>query len=82
MLAQPKLERASVTTRLTRFGDTSIELETSAFVPTRDDNAFLDIQEDLLLQIMDIVEASGASFSLPARDAPAANIGPREIQKS
>jgi len=71
MLAQPKLEPASVTTRLTKFGDAFIELETFAYVPTLDDGAFQEIQEDLLLRIMDIVEASGAAFALPAGYAPA-----------
>jgi MscS family membrane protein len=82
MLAQPKLDPASVTTRLIRFGDASLELEVFAYVPTLDDAAFLDIQEDLLLRIMDIVEASGASFSLPAGDALALNARPRNSQES
>jgi len=80
MQAQTKLEAASVATRLIRFGDTSIELEAFAYVPTLDDGAFGNIQEDLLLRIMDIVEASGASFSLPPGDALAARA--RETQKS
>ena len=72
MLEHAKLEPATVTTRLIRFGDASLELEAFAYVPTRDEGAFLDIQEELLLRIMDIVEASGAAFSLPAGAAPAA----------
>jgi MscS family membrane protein len=70
MLEQAKLEPATVATRLTRFGDASLELQVSAYVPTRDEGAFLDIQEELLLRIMDIVEASGAAFSLPTEAAP------------
>jgi MscS family membrane protein len=71
MLEQAKVEPASVRTRLIRFGDTSIDLEAFAYVPTRDEGAFLEIQEELLLRIMDIVEASGAAFSLPTVAAPA-----------
>ena len=59
MLEQDKLEPETVKTRLIRFGDASLELEASAYVPTRDQAVFLDIQEELLLRIMDIVEASG-----------------------
>ena len=66
-----KLEPASVRTRLVRFGDASLELEVFAYVPIRDEGVFLGIQEELLLRIMDIVEASGAAFSLPAEAAPA-----------
>ena len=70
MLAEAKLEPATVRTRLIRFGDASLELEAFAYVPTRDEGVFLEIQEDLLLRIMDIVEASGAAFSLPTEAAP------------
>jgi MscS family membrane protein len=68
---QVKLEPESVKIRLLRFGDDSLELQAHAYVPTRDEDVFLEIQEELLLRIMDIVEASGASFSLPT-EAPAA----------
>ena len=59
MLEQAKLEPETVKTRLIRFGDASLELEAFAYVSTRDQGVFLDIQEELLLRIMDIVEASG-----------------------
>ncbi|HEY8251872.1 MAG TPA: mechanosensitive ion channel family protein [Burkholderiales bacterium] len=59
MLAQAKLEPETVTTRLIRFGGASLELEAFAYVATRDEGVFLDTQEELLLRIMDIVEASG-----------------------
>jgi MscS family membrane protein len=65
MLAHARLEPKTVRTRLIRFGDASIELEVFAYVPTRDESVFLELQEELLLRIMDIVEASGAAFSLP-----------------
>jgi len=64
-LEKAKLEPASIKTRLIRFGDASLELEVLAYVPTRDEGIFLDVQEELLLRIMDIVEASGAAFALP-----------------
>jgi len=70
MLEHAKLEPGTVTARLIRFGDTSLELQALAYVPTRDEGVFLDIQEELLLRIMDIVEASGAAFSLPIEAAP------------
>lgn len=70
MLEETKLEAATVRTRLIRFGDAALELEAFAYVPTRDEGAFLEIQEALLLKIMDIVESSGAALALPAEAAP------------
>ena len=80
MLEHAKLEPETVKTRLIRFGDTSLELEVHAYVPTRDEAVFLDIQEDLLLRIMDIVEASGAAFSLP-NDAALKNFALKAQEK-
>jgi len=71
MLEQAELESATVSTRLIRFGDASLELEAVAYVLTRDGDIFLDIQEKLLLRIMDIIEASGTAVALPAEAAPA-----------
>jgi MscS family membrane protein len=69
MLEEARLEPTTVRTRLIRFGDASLELEAFAYVPTRDEDVFVEIQEELLLRIMDIVEASGAAFSLPIEAA-------------
>lgn len=65
MSAHPKLEPSSIRTRLVRFGEYSLDLETFAYVETRDWQAFLEIQEDLLLRILDIIEASGTATALP-----------------
>jgi MscS family membrane protein len=87
MLEHAKLEPATATARLVRFGDASLELQVFAYVPTRNEGAFLDIQEELLLKIMDIVEASGAAFSLPTEATPvpeslAVNTRTRDTQET
>ena len=71
LLEHAKLESATVSTRLIRFGDASLELEAFAYVLTRDGDIFLDVQEELLLRIMDIIEASGTAVALPIAAAPA-----------
>jgi MscS family membrane protein len=71
MLEDARVDPATVRIRLVRFGDDSLELDAFAYVPTRDESVFLGIQEELLLRIMDIVEDSGAAFSLPT-EAPSA----------
>jgi MscS family membrane protein len=70
MLEHAKVDPATVRIRLIRFGDDSLELDAFAYVPTRDEGVFLEIQEELLLRIMDIVEASGATLSLPTETVP------------
>ncbi|HTP96810.1 MAG TPA: hypothetical protein VMK05_13255, partial [Burkholderiales bacterium] len=59
--------------RLVRFGDASLELEAFAYVLTRSQEIFLEIQESLLLKIMDVIEASGTAVAPPpgTESAPA-----------
>jgi MscS family membrane protein len=62
-----KVESASARIRFVRIGDSSLDLEVFAYVLEADYEAFLPIQEDLLLRIMDIIEASGSGFALPSQ---------------
>src|SRR5262249_35192881 len=64
LYAHPKVDSASARARFIRFGGSSLELEIFAYVLATDYNVFLAIQEDLLLHMMDIVEASGTSVAL------------------
>lgn len=66
--AHPKVDAASARTRLIRFSGVSLDIEVFAYVLEKDESAFLAIQEELLLAIMDVVDRSGTSFagSLPA----------------
>jgi MscS family membrane protein len=70
MSERGQLESASIRTRLIRFGDNSLELEAFAYVLTDDAEVFLEIQEELLLRIIDIVEASGTAVALPSGTPP------------
>ena len=70
LLAHPQVEPVSARARLLRFGDYSIDLELFAYVLTRDGLVFFEIQEQLLLRIMDVVEASGTSVALPYQTTP------------
>ena len=77
MSEQVKLESATIRTRLIRFSDASLELEAFAYVLTDDAEVFLEIQEELLLRIMDIIEANGTSVTLPSQTGTApGNIAP------
>lgn len=62
----PRVERESISVRFLEFGASSLELEVSAYVMTKSRLEFLEIQEELLLQYMEIVEAAGAQIALQA----------------
>ena len=54
------------------FSGASLDLEVFAYVLESEQTAFLAIQEDLLLGIMDIIDTSGASVAVPVPAAPLA----------
>jgi len=53
--------------RFIGFGNSSLDLEVYAYVLETENVPFLHIQEDLLLRIMDIIEASGSGVALPSQ---------------
>lgn len=61
------VERESARIRLIAFGPSSLNFEIFAYIKVIDYTAFVEIQEDLLLRIMDIVAANGTSIALPAQ---------------
>jgi MscS family membrane protein len=63
----PKVESATVYVRLTAIRDSSFELEVFAYVLATVWQTFLEIQEDLLLRIIETVEASGAALAFPSQ---------------
>ncbi|MFD2191856.1 mechanosensitive ion channel family protein [Pistricoccus aurantiacus] len=50
--------------RLIDFGTSSIDVEVRAHVLTADFSRFLEVKEELLLQLRDIVKESGSNFAL------------------
>ena len=68
VLAQhPKVEGASSRVRILRFADYSIDAEVYAYILESDYGAFLAIQEQLLLQVMDVLERTGATVAQPTQ---------------
>jgi MscS family membrane protein len=53
--------------RFVGFGSSSLDVEILAYILTTDFTVFLGIQEELLLRIMDIIEASGTAVALPSQ---------------
>ncbi|WP_233218714.1 mechanosensitive ion channel family protein [Adhaeribacter arboris] len=67
LYSHPKIDPASARVRLVGIGEYSYNLEVFSYVLTSDFNQFLEIQEDLLLRMMDVVEASGSGFAFPSQ---------------
>jgi MscS family membrane protein len=56
---------SSTRVRFLRFGESSLELEVFAYVLAREWNHFLEIQEDLLMQIREVIRKNGAEIAYP-----------------
>ena len=63
----PKVESPLMRVHLIGLGNSSLDLEVFAYVLEAEYEPFLHIQEDLLLRIMDIIEASGSGFAFPSQ---------------
>jgi MscS family membrane protein len=53
--------------RFVGYGAYSLDLEIFAYLHCRDQDTFLEIQEDILLRIADIVNACGTAFAFPSQ---------------
>jgi len=60
-----KIETNTARVRLVNFGARAIELELYAYILTADNTEFLSVREELLLHIVEVVEASGTAFAMP-----------------
>jgi len=69
LYAHPKVESQSARVRFVGLGSSSLNLDIFAYVYATDYAAFLEIQEDLLLRIVDIIEKSGTAFAFPSHTA-------------
>jgi len=62
-----KVDSRDARVRFVGFGTSSLNIEVLAYIFSTDYSVFLGIQEDLLLQIIDIIEASGTSVAFPSQ---------------
>jgi MscS family membrane protein len=63
----PRIDAESVRVRFTGYGAYSLDIEVFALAETNDWATFLAIQEDVLLEVMDVVTASGCGFAFPSQ---------------
>lgn len=72
----PRVEEGSLPVRFIGVGSYSLDLEIFAYVLTPSFDEFLKMQQELLLAILDAVEAAGTALALPTQaliDYPAVN---------
>lgn len=67
LLQHPRVEQNSVRVRFLRFGSSSLDVDVFAYISVPDFNEFLEVQEELLLRIMDAVQAAGTRMALPSQ---------------
>jgi MscS family membrane protein len=67
MLYAHPMVAANPRIRLVKLGESSLDLEIFAYVPTADYDGFLAVREDIYLRIMDIVAQSGTSLAFPSQ---------------
>jgi MscS family membrane protein len=85
LASHPAIDRIEpIRVRFLRFGPFSLDIEVFAYITAADWEAFLETQEELLLEVMAIVERAGAAIALPSQmlhvaDARASAPGPRRI---
>jgi len=67
MLYAHPMVAANPRIRLVKLGESSLDLEIFAYVPTANYDEFLAVREDIYLRIMDIVAQSGTSLAFPSQ---------------
>ncbi len=67
LLQHTHVELDSVRVRFLSFGTSSLDVDISAYVAVIDYACFLEVQEELLLQIMNAVQAAGTRMALPSQ---------------
>ena len=78
----PRVDSTTARIRFVAFGASSLDAEIFAYVLEKDYDAFLAVQEDLLLRIMDLVESSGSGFAFPSQTVYMAKDGGLNADKS
>jgi len=67
LLEHTHVERNSVRVRFLSFGSSSLDIDVFAYISVLDYADFLEIQEELLLRLMDAVQAAGTGMALPSQ---------------
>jgi MscS family membrane protein len=67
LASNPKVASGGRSVRFAAVGAYSLDLDVSAYILTSDDDEFSRIQQELLLRILEAVEAAGTRLALPTQ---------------
>jgi MscS family membrane protein len=67
LAADPRVEKEGSRVRFARLGTSSLDIDVFAYVRADAYPTFLAVQEELLLRVLEIVEAAGTSVAFPSR---------------
>ncbi len=67
LAAHPRILKDPMRVQFVGLGDSALNVEIFAYASTSDFNEFLGIQEEILLRVIDLVEASGSGFAFPSQ---------------
>ena len=65
--SEARIEKGTSRARLVRFGSSSLDIEVFAYARVPNFEAFLAVQEDVLLGVMDIVQKAGTALAVPSQ---------------
>ncbi len=67
LIGHQNIETGAVPVRFVGVGTYSLDVEVDVYVLTQDGNEYLRMQQELLLKILDAVEAAGTALALPTQ---------------
>jgi MscS family membrane protein len=69
LVGHPKVETGKIPVRFIGVGAYSLDVEVVAYVTTSDYDDFLEIQQELLLQLLKAVEQAGTALAVPLQES-------------
>ncbi|MDP9113629.1 MAG: mechanosensitive ion channel family protein [Acidobacteriota bacterium] len=69
LTGHPKVETGKIPVRFIGVGAYSLDVEVVAYVTTADHDEFLEIQQELLLQLLQAVEKAGTALAVPLQES-------------
>lgn len=70
MHAHPMVHHAAedpIRVRLSRFGESSLDVDIRVYIKTIELNEFYAVKEDIMLRVIEVIEQAGTGFAFPSR---------------
>lgn len=80
LLGHPKIWTDTVIVRLSALGASSLDIEVMAWFQTADVNEFGDIQQEVLIGLLEAVQATGTDLAFPTQTVRLTGLAPLPVQ--